>query len=224
MLPNGLFVLRTASPADRVEFRTEEPNASTTVRVVTTDLPGPEWSTSTDAYPSGDATPDRPSNQVARCFDTWLTDGPPHSAVTPGSSPDPADWHWTVRVGQDGRRGVLVLRDKGGATAYCSLWDGVASELRWGVKQDDVDGVFEVMEVSGELALGVTIFAGTVPEHVGSLEFTLAGQAPVKAEIAEGTFAVLLTGPATTEPLRLPDFSVKATDTEGRLIYQSVTK
>jgi hypothetical protein len=220
LMPGGLFLLRTVAPVDNVEFHVQDPSSYATARVVKSDLPGPEWSTTRDAYPSGSTADDLPTNQAARCVDLWLTDGPPFTGSVPKSFDDPGAWRPTVRVGQDSAEGLLVLRSRDNDTGYCTLRNGVATGLRWAEKQAEVEKMYQVLGSSGSPATGVTILAGTVPPHVGELIFTNPGQPPVRAEISDGTFAVRLTGPPTATPQRPRDFTVDVNTPEGYILYR----
>ncbi|MCS7481465.1 hypothetical protein ACFFQW_25765 [Umezawaea endophytica] len=220
LIPSDLFLLRSVAPVENVEFHVQEPPSYVTARVVKSELPGPEWSTTRDAYPSGSTAGDLPANQAARCLDLWQTDGPPYAGNVPKSFDDPADWRPTVRVGQDSAEGLLVLREEGGDTAYCTLRNGVATDLRWAVQQADVEKMFRVLGGLESPGTGVTILAGTTTSHVGELVFTSPGQAPVRAEVADGTFAVRLTGPPTTTPKHPRDFTVDVNDPDGMILYR----
>jgi hypothetical protein len=220
LMPGGLFLLRTVAPVDDVEFHVREPQSYATARVVSADLPGPEWSTTTDAYPSGSASGDLPANQAARCLDTWLTDGPPYTGAVPGSFDNPADWRPTVRVGQDTAEGLLVLRSAANDTAYCTLRNGVPTGLRRAEQKADVEKMYRVLGSSESPETGVTILAGTVTAHVGELLFSNPGQPPVRADISDGTFAVRLTGPPTATPQRPRDFTVEVNTPDGHVLYR----
>ena len=213
LLPGGLFVLRTVYPADVLSFRSGD--TTTTARLVEADVPAPEPAASKDVWPSGMNDPTHPDNLVARCFDLWLTDGPPFPRGAPASFDGPTGWQPSVLVGKADAAGVLVVyRDSD--TAYCGLRDGVLTDFHWPTARGRSGLPFTLGFVSDAPESGLTVLAGAVnPKAVTRLEFTGPGGAHAEAELGVGAFAVNLPG-----VFGLPDITVKAVGRGGDVLYE----
>ncbi|MEV0679513.1 hypothetical protein AB0I60_23605 [Actinosynnema sp. NPDC050436] len=212
-LADGRLVVVPRGASATVGTRSGDEGAARSGELVVRSVP--DAAVVRDRFPGGSPDPADPDNVLARCLDVGMRD-------SVDKIDDSGAWSLGATVRTEAVGGFAALRGPGGATAFCWVDEFRAKSV---YTAPDHDGdpakpfravVLPASDSAGPVPTGLA--GGIVRDGVAGLELQRGGQAPVRAEVRDGTFVAWFPGGSLPEDAPT-DTRVRAFDRAGTVVY-----